>query len=191
MSEEEEETTEEGEEGGKKKSKKMLFIILGVVLLLAAGIPAALMLGGGEDEADGHGEEEHEEEVHYETYELEPFIVNLSKTSSFLKVRLLVEFDPNLVNGGEDAHGGGGAYGGGGSGGGEAAPSGPPGVLGEKDPMIRDAIIMILSSKKAEDVLTVDGKEELKVELLDAINDATGLDDPPIVNVYFLEFIVQ
>ena len=57
--------------------------------------------------------------------------------------------------------------------------------------MIHDAIISVLSSKKPEEVLTMVGKEDLKEELIDIINEATGLDEPAVVIMYFVEFIVR
>ncbi len=196
MAEEAEKKEGEGEEteaAPPKKSKKKLIIIIAVVVILAGAGGAFAMLGG-KAEKPAEGEEAPlEEEVHYATVELDPFIVNLSENSSFLKLKILVEYDPKVVEGHHDGEsggsGGGGGHGGGGAGGGEAG--GLPGVLGEKEPMIRDAIIRVLSSKKAEQVLSQEGKEELKDELIEAINEATGLDEPAVVAVYFTEFIVQ
>ncbi|RMG40301.1 MAG: flagellar basal body protein FliL [Candidatus Dadabacteria bacterium] len=191
MADEEKTEQAEGEEGAKPKSKKKLFIIIGaVVLLLVGGGVAFAFIGGGSSGEEGEDEqvEEHQEK-HYETVEFDTFIVNLSANSSFLKVKLILEYDPELVMGGE-GEGGGHAYGGGASGGGEGE-GGLPGVLGEKEPQIRDAVIRVLSSKTAEEVLTQEGKEALKEELIEAINEATGLDEGPVVNIYFAEFIIQ
>ena len=60
-----------------------------------------------------------------------------------------------------------------------------------REPMMRDAVIRVLSSKKAVDVLSPEGKEKLKEELVEAINEAIGLEEGPVVNVYFTEFIIQ
>ena len=57
--------------------------------------------------------------------------------------------------------------------------------------MINDAIIRVLSSKTTEAVLSPDGKEQLKEELVEAINDASGLDEAAVANVYFTDFIIQ
>jgi flagellar protein FliL len=57
--------------------------------------------------------------------------------------------------------------------------------------MIKGAIIAVLSSKKASELLTRTGKETLKDELIEAINEALGLDESPVVNIYFKEFIIQ
>lgn len=186
---EKDEEKEEGQEEGGKKSKKKLFIIIGlVVLLLGGGVPF-LMMGGDKKEGEAH-EEHHEEEKHYATAKLEPFIVNLSENSTFLKVTLLLEYDPALLEVAEKAAGGGGGHGSGG-GGEEGAEGGLPGLMSQRLPMLNDAIIRVLSSKRAQEVLTPDGKEQLKQELIEAVNEAIGLDEGPVVNIYFTEFIIQ
>lgn len=192
MSEEKKEGTEEG--AAKPKSKKKLFIIVGVVvLLLGAGVPV-LFLGGGEEKKDEHAQE-HEEVKHYSTVTLDNFIVNLSANTAFLKVGMILEYDASILDKAEhEGEGGGEAHGGGASGGGEGgegAGGGMHPVMAKRQPMIKDAIIRILSSKKPEDVLTSDGKEKLKEELIEGINEAIGLDEEPIVNIYFTEFMVQ
>lgn len=186
---------EEGAEGAEAapapKSKKKLFIIIGVAVLLLVGGVGFVFMSGGKQEAEKSAEEPQEEEKHYLTTELEPFIVNLSDNASFLKVRLMIEYDPAILNGaggeGEAAAEGGGH----GSGGGGKDAGGLPPQLKAREPMIRDTIIRILSSKQSSDVLSADGKETIKEELIEGINEAIGLDDQPVVNVYFLEFIVQ
>ena len=200
--EKEEEEKDEGEEAAaeppKKKGKKKLFIIVAAVVLLGGGGAAFAFLGGGAKPAGQATEEfsEEEEDTHYATVELDPFIVNLSDNASFLKIRMLIEYDPKVLEeasaggGGTGGGHGGGGYGGGGAGGGDK-DGGLPGILGDKEPMIRDAIIRVLSSKKVEQVLAVEGKEELKEELVEAINEATGLDEQVVVGIYFTEFIVQ
>jgi len=80
--------------------------------------------------------------------------------------------------------------GGGGSGGGEAVAA-VPHTITAKMPAIRDAIISVLSSKKAQDVLTLDGKDLLKEEILEGANEALGLDEEIFVRVDFVEFLVQ
>lgn len=186
-----EEKKEEGHEGAapKKGKKKLIIIVAGVLVLIAgAGIPL-MMMGG--DAPKAHDEEEVEEVKHYETVKLDPFIVNLSANSAFLKVSMLLEYDPALLH--LDAHGegGGGGHGGGSAGGGGAAPAGLPGPMAAREPMMRDAIIRVLSSKRVEDVLTTEGKERLKEELVETINESIGLEEGPVVNIYFTEFMVQ
>ena len=184
----------EGDAAAKPKSKKKLFIIIGAIVgVLVIGGVAAVFLMGGKEPQEGEVVEEKEKEKHYATVELDTFIVNLSENASFLKVRLLLEYDPEILakaDGGHSSGGEGGGHGGGGAGGGEKE-AGLPGALATREPMIRDAIIRTLSSKRAEEVLSPDGKENLKEELIEAINEAIGLDEGAIVNIYFTEFLVQ
>ena len=193
MSKKEEEAAPAAEgEQPKKKSKKLLFIIIGVVvLLLGAGVPMFLM-GGGEKPKEG--EEEHVEvEHHLELAELGTFIVNLSEASTFVKTNIKIEYDATTLAH-VSAHGdekGGEAEGGGHSGGGEAAPGGLPAPIKKREPMIRDVIIRILSSKSSSQLLTSDGKDQLKEELLEGINEAVALEEPVVTAVYFNEFIIQ
>ena len=187
-----EEGTDSGAEAAPPKSKKKLFIIIGVVLLVVIGAVAFLFLGKSPEK-----EEKHEEAVvHFEQFELGMFTVNLSESSSFLRVKLVVEYDPTKLFGGGgmegEAHAGEVYVGSAGAGGEEGkSGSGWPGVFGQREPMIRDAVIRVLSAKTAAQVLKPEGKEEIVEELIDGINEATGLDDPPVVNVYFLEFLIQ
>lgn len=184
----------------KKKSKKMLFIGLGVVLLVAgAGVPMFLMGGTPpeEGEAAEHEEKVHEEVKHLETADLGTFVVNLSEATSFLKAHILVEFDNAIVEKQMKPHGEGGEgakeEGGGGHGGGEKAGGAAPlpEFMAHREVQIKDTLLRVLSSKKAEDVLTSDGKERLKEELIEGLNEAVALEEPPLTAVFFTEFIIQ
>ncbi len=193
MADAKKEEPKEGEEAEvKPKSKKKLIIIIAAVLLLVGGGAGFMLMGGKEEVKDEHAEEVEVEKV-YETAKLDTFIVNLSENSTFLKVTLLVEYDPAVFNPHGHEEGGGHAGGEGHSGGGEKAEGagGLPPVFEKRKPMVHDAIIRVLSSKKANDVITVEGKEQLKQELIEAINEALGLEEPAIVNIYFTEFIIQ
>lgn len=185
------------EEAPKKGGKKMLIIIVAavLVLLLGGGGLAFALMGGAEKKPDEHVEENLEPDL--KLAKLDVFIVNLSETNTFLKVALLVEYDQHILDRELGGHGEGGGHGdgGGASGGGEeGAPVGPgplPHAMKEREPMIRDAVIRVLSSKKSTDVLTADGKESLKQELVEAINESLGFEEGPVQNVYFSEFIIQ
>lgn len=186
-----------GEEKPKKSKKKLIIIALGAISLVAgAGVPMLLM-GGGEKAAEEAVEEEHHEEPkHIETADLGQFVVNLSENSSFLKAHIMMEYDAGIIDkqtapkeGGED---GGKAHGGGASGGEAAAGAG--GVhpyLAKKENQLRDVVIQILSAKQSSELLTVDGKNRVKQELVDGLNEAIGLEEPPVVGVLFTEFIIQ
>lgn len=180
-----------------KSKKKLLLILIPVVLLLVGGGAAFFLMGG--KPALKEGEEGTEEVVvetkahNLSTLKLDPFIVNLSENISFLKVTMILEYDPAIFAKAEKLEKAPGeTHGGGGSGGEKKEEGGgiPP-RLNERQPMVRDAVIHILSSKKVAEVLTSDGKEKLKEELIEAINDAIGLPENPVINVYFLEFIIQ
>jgi len=187
--EKEEEKKEEGAaEAPKPKSKKKLFIIIGVVLLLVgAGVPFALM-GGKEAPKEGEEHAAKEEERHLVPIKMDTIVVNLSENASFLKVKMTLEYDPEILSraltGGEGGGHGGGGAGGGGDGG------LPPG-LAEKEAQIRDALISTLSSKTPAEVLTIEGKEQLKEDLIEAVNEAIGFEEGPIVNIFFNDFLVQ
>lgn len=177
-----------GEEGGSSKGGKgKLFIIIGVVVLLVGGGAGFMLMGSGGAEE----EVEVEHQVHYERISLGTFVVNLSEKTDFLKVTIVLEYNPELLHQGGD-HGGGahGAHGAGGGGGGDGG-SGLPGVMAEREDQIKDSIIRVLSARRVADVLSVDGKEELKEELIEAINEAIGLEEGPVVGIYFTEFILQ
>lgn len=192
MAEEKKEEGAEGAEGeAKPKSKKKLIIIIAAVVVLLGGAGAFFMLGGkAEDKKDEHAEEE--DVKHYETAKLDTFIVNLSENSTFLKATILVEFDAAIINAAAHGEGGGSGEGGGHAGGGEEGGEGAlPAIFKKRQPMIYDAVIRVMSAKKASDVITTEGKEQLKQELIEAINEALGLDEAPIVNIYFTEFIIQ
>ncbi len=54
---------------------------------------------------------------------------------------------------------------------------------------IRDAIIQLLSAKRRVDLLSREGKEDLKIELITIINEMLGRDE--IKNIYFTTFVIQ
>ena len=116
------------------------------------------------------------------------FARNDSRPGKSDRPQILLEYDPKIL---EQAaqHSGSTGEGGSGAGGGEKAVV--PAVLSARIPMIRYSIIRVISSKKAEQVLTPDGKESLKEELIEAINEAIGLSENPIVAIYFTDFIIQ
>jgi flagellar FliL protein len=176
----------------KPKSKKKLFIIVGalVVVLAGAGVPMFLM--GGEPPKEGE-EVVHEEHVesHLEVVPMEVFIVNLSQHTAFIKTRLLLEYDAAIVHKKEEELAKAGHAVGGDAKGGHGPAEGLSGYLKVREPMIRDSVIRVLSSRKPEEVLTADGKERLKEELLETINEAIALDEAPVQQIYFAEFIIQ
>lgn len=191
----------ETEETPKKNKKKIaLFAVLGIVGLVGgAGVPMMLMSGApvGENAEEAHHQEEfHEEVPRIEMAEIGLFTVNLSDAHSFVKTRILIEFDANLLDKQTMIHEGaegGEAHGGGASGGAAAAEAGG-GLhphLAKNMNKFRDVIIGILSAKKDTELLTTEGKLRLKDEIVDGLNEALALEEPPVVGVLFTEFIIQ
>ena len=181
MAENEEQTPKGNENQGKKKSPLVLIIVV-VVLLAVIGGAVAFFVLGKKDDAAAKNEtktEVEDESAKYEVYELDTFIVNLAKASNFLRTTIQIEYDPSVLESGE----------------GEGAEGGAakmlPKLFEKRDAMIRDAIISTLSYKTPAELLTQEGKETLKEELVDAINDALGLDESVVVSVYFKDFIMQ
>ncbi|GIX47060.1 MAG: hypothetical protein KatS3mg131_1271 [Candidatus Tectimicrobiota bacterium] len=56
-------------------------------------------------------------------------------------------------------------------------------------PQLRDRLIFLLSSKKFSDIHSIDGKYQLREEILRHLNEALGKEI--VKKVYFTEFIVQ
>jgi flagellar protein FliL len=155
--------------------KKLLIIIVVVVVLAVAGVGAFFALKGGKGAQEGgeggeaveggEGEEgaggEEAGPAAPAVLPLETFIVNLQVKGSFLKTTVQLEFaEPEL-----------------------------PKTIENEVPKIRDTVIRILSSKSSSEILTAEGKERLRDELRDAVNQTLGAED--VSKVYFTEFIIQ
>lgn len=56
-------------------------------------------------------------------------------------------------------------------------------------PMVRDSILMVLSTKTFQDISTTEGKNSLRTELVAELGKLFAPDN--IVNVFFTEFVVQ
>lgn len=192
MSEKEPAEGAEGAENGSGKAgkKKLIIIVVAVLLVLGVAGGAAAMLM----KSSGSGDQEEAElPPLYRTADLGVFIVNLSEQNQFLKIKLMAEYDQRVLDRAAAAseHGGSGHGGGGAGGGAVEDPHALPPAMANREPILRDAVIRVLSSKRAEDVLSNEGKERLKEELIEAINEAIGLEENPVVSVYFGEFLVQ
>lgn len=163
--------------GGGGKSK--LIIIAGAVFLVALGGGGAYFLGasGGGDEAEAA---RHEAEAATDSggasteghggagglssrVNLDPFVVNLADDGAqrYLKVHMVVEFFGDQ----------------------------PPPAFAIRRPEVRDLVLTLLSSKYVADVRTIEGKQQLRDEVVARINRV--LDDDAVKAIYFSEFIVQ
>ncbi|PKO36674.1 MAG: flagellar basal body-associated protein FliL [Betaproteobacteria bacterium HGW-Betaproteobacteria-6] len=176
---------EEGAEAPPKKSKKLLIIILAVVLLLVlAGGGAAYMLlkpDHAEDDEETADEtakpaKKKDKEAHPVFINLDAFTVNLVPETGdqYLQVALSLEV--------EDV---------------AAEPE-----VKAKMPKIRNNLTLLLSSKKASELLPKEGKEQLAEALKNEINSivdapvkkkkgAAETPDGPVKAVLFTSFIIQ
>lgn len=179
------EEQEKPEGGG--GSKKKLFIIIGAAAaVIIVAVVAVLMLGGGKKEeakeGGGHGAPKKEEKKAgghgggghggggeakptgpANIHALEPFIVNIYDGQELRYLKVKVEFEL-------------------------ADPAVKP-DLEEKQSQLKDAILILLTTKSLQDVQDLHGKNQLRDEILAAANKII----PPgkIAKVYFTDFVVQ
>jgi flagellar FliL protein len=91
----------------------------------------------------------------------DPFVVNLEDGNNYLKIDMALELSDDDVKQ----------------------------EIEKRKPQIRDAVLLILSTKGLKDIKTSHGKIVLKDELLMRLNSflSTGL----IRNIYFTSFVIQ
>jgi flagellar FliL protein len=153
----------------KKKRKKLLFIILIVVLMLGGGGSgfffwkrSSAQAATAKADSKKEKKSENEEDNVKEVIELLPFVVNLADREEPKYLRMTVSL---------------------GIGEGTEKP----------DPLfttkVRNAILAVVTTKTADQILTVDGKTELRKEMLEAARSAAG--KPEIHAIYITDFIVQ
>lgn len=177
--EEEKETTETAPAA--KGSKKKLFIIIGgvVFLILAAGIPVLYFtvlapkteldpdaITEGEEGSvplEGNLEEDELEEGEKAIgaiYPLDTFVLNLAD-GKFIRAQLQLEFSDRDV----------------------------PKRFYSKQVLVRDALISLITAKKSDVLSAEDGKETLKKEVKDKVNEVLNRQD--VENVYLTQFVIQ
>lgn len=175
------------------------FIVSNVINDTASKIAANS--GSAEASADGSGEAAAEEAPPERgiILDLGEFILNLSDPNSkrYLKVNVALELsraasDPPL----EEGKGGGGSgVSGHGGGGNEGAQKVDPLAIIQAEmeqykPAIRDAIISVLSSKTAEELSSLSGKELAKEQIKAAVDPLFG-GEREVMRVSFGTFIIQ
>lgn len=179
---------EEAPVAPKKKNKKLLIIILAAVLtivLIGGGATLYLIKKHAAEQADDEDSEEtakpnkkdkksdsHEE--HPVFVALDPFTVNLIPETGdqYLQVTISVEIEDPLAE----------------------AP------IKTNMPKIRNNLTLLLSSNKASQLISREGKERLANELKTAINETleppkkskkAAAEDGPVKSVLFTSFIIQ
>lgn len=155
----EEQVKEEGKQSGGKK--KLIFILIPVLLLLIGGAGAYFFLT--------HKKKESTKQMVVVPqklgvmYNLGSFLVNLAdkNANTYAKVSITLELSNQKVQQ----------------------------EVVKRLPIIKDAVINLLSSKTYDEIRTPEGKEELRLELIKRINAilVTG----GVQNIYFTQFIVQ
>ncbi len=165
----------------KKKSKKLLVIVAAaLVLVLVVGGGAAFFLMKGNHAEDGEDPEAPEKTAKVEKKKdgketapvyvaLDAFTVNLvpENGEQFLQLTITVEV--------EDLH------------------------VGDKlksyTPKLRNNVMLLLSGKKATELITKEGKETLAKEIRDLMNSALNAGEKnaegPVIEVLFTSFIIQ
>jgi flagellar FliL protein len=161
---------------------KLLIIVSVVALVFGVGgaFVAVKFLGGSSKSSESSEEHKADVEVKAESkseaggkhgqaaspgvmFDLDPFIVNLADTLEvrYLKLTLKLEVDSEAVST----------------------------ELSTRIPQIRDAVLVLLSSKDVNAVRTTQGKFQLRDEITQRINGL--LKKPGVRSAYFTEFVVQ
>ncbi|MCF8061227.1 MAG: flagellar basal body-associated FliL family protein [Deltaproteobacteria bacterium] len=139
----------------------LLLLLGGVGLVLKSGVIGQLGVGG--EETRGAEAKKGAASDMGPIYSLETFVVNLAdeRGKKYLKTRLELELDGDMV----------------------------VTEIDQRLPQFRDTILTILSSKSFEDVRQLEGKYQLRAEIMTMLNQF--LNSGKITNIYFTEFIVQ
>ena len=151
-------------------SKTMLIIIISVVLLFMGTVGAGFFILWNKISqipvnpaiADDVSVEEDENTIG-PLYSLDTMIVNLADHGGkrYLRVTMALELsDPEALT-----------------------------TIESRLPQVRDAVLMILPTKKYDDVSTTEGKIALRTEVMDKINAL--MTKGQVNNIYFTEFVVQ
>jgi|GEM_PF-141673 len=137
-------------EGAPAKKKKPILIIAIVVLVLLVGGGAAawFLLGGKHGKKDEHAEEEVDASKPPVYVTLEAFTVNLTSEASdrYLQVGIDLKVSAPDIEGKVKLH----------------------------LPEIRNGILLLLTSKKVDDLASIEGKNTLRAEIRDIVNKAIG-----------------
>jgi len=155
-----------------KGKSKMMIIIIAVVLLAAIGGGAAFFMtrGGGEEHAESGAKKSKKSAKAApppEYVTLESFTVNLQPENGdqYLQVQMTLQVD-----------------------GAEQAES-----IKNNMAKVRSRVLMLLSSKKASEINTVEGKKKLAEEVMETVKEpffAKG-DEQEVSEVLFTSFIIQ
>jgi len=154
-------------------SNKILLLLIGVVMVLMLGLGGGLFMMWNKlstlnSQSVANAGEKPDQEVKLEhplgpIFSLDTFIVNLADKGGNRYLR--VTMDLELGNAELETE------------------------INKRLPQVRDSILMILPTKRFEDISTVQGKTALRDEMLETINGY--LAQGKITKIYFKEFVVQ
>ena len=154
-------------------SNKILLLLIGVLMVLMLGLGGGLFMMWNklstlntQRVADAGEKPEQEENFEHPLgpiFSLDTFIVNLADKGGNRYLR--VTMDLELGNSELETE------------------------INKRLPQVRDSILMILPTKRFEDISTVQGKTALRDEMLETINGY--LAQGKITKIYFKEFVVQ
>ena len=154
-------------------SNKILVLLIGVIMLLMLGLGGGLFMMWNQMSAlnaqsVADAGEQPDEVVSLEQslgpiFSLDTFIVNLADKGGTRYLRVTMDLELGNSDLEDELH--------------------------KRLPQVRDSLLMILPSKRFEDISTVQGKTALRDEMLEALNGYLG--QGKITNIYFKEFVVQ
>lgn len=149
-----------------KPKKKLIVIIAAVVVLAAGGGGAAWFFLQGKGDGAEHKEASKAEAHAAPVFTtLDQFTVNLQGGDNrYLQVGIDLKLSGDKVNEQINLH----------------------------KPEIKNGVLLLLSSKNADELSTLEGKQKLAAELTETVNKPLGL--PPgqgVVGVYFTSFVIQ
>lgn len=161
--------TEAQEEAPKPKKKgKLLIILVALLLLLGGGGGAAWYFLGAGKGGNSQAEKKQEPEKLPIFTRLEQFTVNLQKSDGedhYLQVEMDLQVAEDKV---VDS-------------------------IKVRMPQIRNAMLLLLSSKSPEELASVEGKQKLSADIVAQINKIIGAKEPKagVLGVYFSSFVIQ
>ncbi len=171
----EKEENEEGEKGEETQSKPLMkWVLIGVLGLAAVSGGAMFFMKGSSDTTEETVEAEvvpasleevvpAGEQGEVALFDLEPFIVNLNDPEQIRYLKMTIKL--------------------------HLASAGFADPINRVLPQIRDSLLILLSSKAYDDIRSVDGKMELRDEIVTRVN--TALKSTGVRTVYFTEFVAQ
>ena len=170
------EEKEKAEGAEPKKGKTVIIIAVALVLVLVVGGALAFLMlkGGGEEGAApaGHGAKAADKKKGAHggddltvgpMFAVDNLIVNLMSEggAKYAKLSIALELDAQ-----------------------ELAPE-----MMLKKAVVTDIVISVISSKTSEELMNIKGKEGVKNEIMEKVNEK--LKDGRVKNVYFTNFVVQ